>query len=821
MVVDFRRTRRDHSPLYIDDSTVEIVKSKFLGVHLAHLPPPILTTFYRGTIESILSSCITAWFGNCTASDRKSLQRVVRTAEKIIAVSFPTITDIYTTRCIRKATSIVDDHTHPSHTHSLPTYHLEKGCDHVRPNLSFSSTPQHHPPLTVLSSAESCLCTNMGMGNETQPSGSSKLAAHSEEEDGVVEIIKLEDVEPAGQQRETWTRRLEFVLASVGYAVGLGNVWRFPYLCYRSGGGAFLIPYLIMLFLCGIPLLFMEYAIGQYTRLGPVHGLAKICPLLKGVGLATVVISFVLATYYNVLMTWALYYLFNSFGSNLPWQSCNNTWNAVSNCSTGFPGNATHLQSASQQFFDRKLLEMTDGIEEAGGVRWELFGLLALAWLIIYFCIFKGVKSTGKVVYFTATFPYFMLFALLVNNVQLPGAKDGILFFLMPNWSKLLEVQVWVNAAAQIFNSIGIAFGSMISMASYNKYNNNILRWTVRDDSSSAAAQCSVGHPLVDHQLSQDAAHRTLPTGRCPQDAAHRTLPTGCFCAGKFWDTFVVSLANSATSILAGFVIFSAIGYMAHIHNLPVDDIATDGPGLVFVVYPEAFSTMPVSQLWAPLFFFMLLCLGLDSEFAMVEVAVTCIMDGFGVKVLRVFKRKELLVLAVCSLGFLLGIPHITRGGIYVFQLMDHYTAVVSLMFLAFFEVLAVTLIFGVQRICVMVENMLGKRPNLYFRVCWQFLSPMLVLGILISSIVQYTPARYGKSYTYPVWAEVLGWFISLISIIWIPLGAVHEIYRNKGSLLQRLKVALTPTVDLEPINTLSEKQKVHSESIALFSTSQ
>uniref|UniRef100_A0AAR2J8M0 Transporter n=1 Tax=Pygocentrus nattereri TaxID=42514 RepID=A0AAR2J8M0_PYGNA len=493
----------------------------------------------------------------------------------------------------------------------------------------------------------------MGIGTDTKPlpSESSKLAVDRKEEDGVVEIMKLEDEEATGQQRETWTRRLEFVLASVGYAVGLGNVWRFPYLCYRSGGGAFLIPYIIMLFLCGIPLLFMEYAIGQYTRLGPVHGLAKICPLLKGVGLATVVISFVLATYYNVLMTWALYYFFNSFGSALPWQSCNNTWNVVSNCSTGFPGNATHLQSASQQFFDRKLLEMTSGIEEAGGVRWELFGLLALAWLIIYFCIFKGVKSTGKVVYFTATFPYFMLFALLINNVQLPGAKDGILYFLMPNWSKLLEVQVWVNAAAQIFNSIGIAFGSMISMASYNKYNNNILR-----------------------------------------------------------DTFLVSLANSATSIIAGFVIFSAIGYMAHIHNLPVDDIATDGPGLVFVVYPEAFSTMPVSRLWAPLFFFMLLCLGLDSE------------------VLRVFKRKELLVLAVCSVGFLLGIPHITRGGIYVFQLMDHYTAVVSLMFLAFFEVLAVTLIFGVKRICVMVENMLGKRPNLYFRVCWQFLSPILVV---------------------------------------------------------------------------------------------
>ncbi|XP_062307819.1 sodium- and chloride-dependent GABA transporter ine isoform X1 [Osmerus eperlanus] len=576
-----------------------------------------------------------------------------------------------------------------------------------------------------------------------------------------VEVMIPEKADNVPAERGVWSRRLEFVLASVGYAVGLGNVWRFPYLCYRSGGGAFLVPYLTMLLLCGIPLLFLEFALGQYTHLGPVLAFSKVCPLLKGVGLATVVISFVLSTYYNVLMSWALYYFFNSFEASLPWQSCNNTWNAVGNCSTGFPGNATHLKSASQQYFDHKLLEITGGIEQAGGVRWELFGLLLLAWVIVYLCIFKGVKSTGKVVYFTATFPYFILIALLINNVQLPGAKDGILFFLMPRWSKLMEVQVWVNAAAQVFNSIGIGFGTMVSMASYNKFNNNILR-----------------------------------------------------------DTLIVSLANSATSILAGFVIFSAIGYMAHIHNLPVDNIATDGPGLVFVVYPEVFSTMPFSQLWAPLFFLMLLCLGLDSQFAMVEVAVTCIMDGFGPQVLRVFKRQEVLVLVICVVGFLLGIPHVTRGGMYVFQLMDHYTAVVSLMFLAFFEVLSLCWIFGLRRISVMVTRMLGKAPNMYFRLCWLVFAPLLVLGILISSIVQYTPARYGKTYTYPAWAEVVGWGISLVSIIWIPVGAVQELWQCEGSLWQRLKTAITPTVDLDLIDDSQEKQ-IADYSETLFLNSQ
>ncbi|KAK3506189.1 hypothetical protein QTP70_028694, partial [Hemibagrus guttatus] len=140
-----KRAQSGHSPLFIDGSSVEIKSTKFLGVHLAenftwslntssinnkakqhlyflwrlrkaHLPSPILTVFHWGTSESVLSSCITAWFGNCTVSDRKSLQRIVRTAEKIIVVSLPSITDMYTTCCICIANSNLDDPTHPSHT---------------------------------------------------------------------------------------------------------------------------------------------------------------------------------------------------------------------------------------------------------------------------------------------------------------------------------------------------------------------------------------------------------------------------------------------------------------------------------------------------------------------------------------------------------------------------------------------------------------------------------------------------------------------------------------------------------------------------------
>lgn len=531
--------------------------------------------------------------------------------------------------------------------------------------------------------------------------------------------------------RPTWSRQIEFTLAGIGCAVGLGNVWRFPYLCYRSGGGAFLVPYLLMLVLLGIPLLYMELTVGQYTRRGPVHALAIVCPLLKGVGIASVAISFIMCTYYNVVITWALYYLFSSFQDPLPWQSCNNTWNTA-NC-TNHPTNSSYSSTASQEFFKYKMLQQTDSVEEAGQIRWELFLILILAWILIYLCIFKGVKSTGKVVYFTALFPYVILIALLINNAQLPGALNGITFFIVPEWSKLLSVEVWVNAAAQIFNSIGIGFGSLLAMSSYNSFNNNVLK-----------------------------------------------------------DTLLIAIINSFTSILAGFVIFSAFGYMSYLQGIPVSQLAVDGPGLVFVVYPQAFAQMPLPQLWAVLFFFMLLCLGLDSEFAMVEVMVTSLMDEFDQKLMNLFKRKELFVLAVCGAAGLFGIPCVMQVGIYVFQLMDHYTAIVSIMFLAFFEIIAICWCYGVTRLSNNLEEMTGSRANIFFRLCWLIIDPLLITVILIFSIIQFKPARY-EDYTFPPWAQGVGWVIALASIIWIPLGAIHSLWKLSGSFMQKLKLSVTP----------------------------
>ncbi|XP_055540272.1 sodium- and chloride-dependent glycine transporter 1 isoform X2 [Wyeomyia smithii] len=541
--------------------------------------------------------------------------------------------------------------------------------------------------------------------------------------------------------RGSWASKTEFILSCMGYAIGLGNVWRFPYLCYRNGGGAFLVPYLLMLFLCGIPLFFLEVCLGQFSGTGCVT-VFKIVPLLKGAGLAIVVINFICSSYYNVIIAYPILFLWKSARAQLPWENCRNEWNTPRCLElNGTAGDvqllmnnialdpSQRMRTPADEFFNNEILHISEGIGTLGNIVWPLLTCDVIAWLIIFGCICNGIQSVGKVVYFTATFPFVVLAVLFVRGITLPGAIEGVRFYIMPNWSELTNLKVWADAAVQIFFSLGPGWGGIVNMASYNQFRNNT----------------------------------------------------------KF-DAILIPIVNCATSIFAGFVVFSVLGYLSHQTGLPVSTVATGGPGLAFVTYPEAIGMLPFPQFWACLFFIMLFLLGVDSQFVQIEAIISSVLDVFP----RLRQRHRLITIGACCVMFLLSITCTTQGGMYLIQLFDWYSASISVILVCIVEVVAIAWIYGVHRYVRDVEYMIGKRLERYWIVSWKFVTPVILTFIFITTIVYNREITY-NGIVYPRWAIALGWSSCLASMLWIPSFAVYKIIRSKGSFLDRVKKNLKP----------------------------
>ena len=249
------------------------------------------------------------------------------------------------------------------------------------------------------------------------------------------EVKNVEEVDE--EERGQWDNQCEFILSTVGYAVGLGNVWRFPYLAYTNGGGSFLIPYVIMLFFAGLPLFFMELALGQYSRQGPTKVFGRIAPVFQGLGLAMLGATFFVGIYYNMIIGWTLFYMFSGFTSELPWEGCtpnvsshhcieaNRTIETnVSNLTIidAFrledPINGTeyiednfsnvtlskmkdpYAVAPPEDYFLHQMLGLDKEIHDwdnVGGLRWQMVVCLFGGWVIVCLSLINGVQSSGKV----------------------------------------------------------------------------------------------------------------------------------------------------------------------------------------------------------------------------------------------------------------------------------------------------------------------------------------------------------------------------------------------------------------------------------------
>ena len=392
------------------------------------------------------------------------------------------------------------------------------------------------------------------------------------------------------EHRESWGTRGGFVLAAVGSAVGLGNLWGFPYKLYSYGGGAFLLPYIVAMFCIGIPMLIMEFSLGHFTQRAAPDAYKRVNKRTEFVGWWAILLGFVIITYYPIILAYCFSFIWFSIvgifhGGNLPWAG------------EGIEG----VQLASDFFFN-KYLHVHDSFE-LGAFQSHLFWPLVITWLAMYFCIFKGVNLVDKIVWITVPLPWIMLFILAVRGLTLPGQQEGLAFFLNPDWAQLLEPTTWRFAFGQVFFSLSLAFGVMLTYASFLHRKSDI---------------------------NNNAA--------------------------------IIGIADFATSFVAGIAVFATLGGMSYVtaqqgHPVPVEEVVKGGPGLAFVAFPYALAQLPGSAWWSLIFFFTLVTLGIDSAFSITEGVLAGIVDKSG--------WPRWVVLPIMSLiGLGTGLFYCTQGGL-------------------------------------------------------------------------------------------------------------------------------------------------------------
>ncbi|MFW6155221.1 MAG: sodium-dependent transporter [Planctomycetota bacterium] len=379
------------------------------------------------------------------------------------------------------------------------------------------------------------------------------------------------------EQRENWGTRAGFILAAIGSAVGLGNLWGFPYKLYSYGGGAFLIPYIVGMLLIGIPVLILEFSLGHMTQRAAPDAFRGVNRRSEPVGWWGILLGFVIITYYAVILAYCLQYfivsvggLFN--GGQLPWS-----------------GEGAEGVAMAKDYFDVQVRnELADGRPGQFGnlvpnVVWSLIAV----WVMIYLCIFRGVRLVSKIVLWTVPLPWLMLLILTIRGLTLDGAEAGLEYYLRPVWSELAKPTTWRYAFGQVFFSMSLAFGVMVTYASFL-------------------------HRKSD--LNNNAA--------------------------------IIGLGDLGTSFIAGVAVFATLGGMAMATGQAVGDVVEKGPGLAFVAFPYALAQFPYPALFSTIFFFALITLGVDSAFSIAESVLASIVDK-----LRCNRDVTLIVMVLVALG--------------------------------------------------------------------------------------------------------------------------------------------------------------------------
>ncbi|WP_411169985.1 sodium-dependent transporter [Clostridium sp. MB05] len=373
------------------------------------------------------------------------------------------------------------------------------------------------------------------------------------------------------ENREQWGSKLGFIVAAIGSAVGLGNIWRFPYIAYTNGGGAFLIPYFFAIFTAGIPLLILEYGLGHKYKGSTPLAIAKVKRKWEWLGWWPTINAFIILTYYSMILSWAVNYLRYSF---------NKGW-----------GNDTN------KFFHVDFLKLTDSPFNFGGYILPILIGIGLIWFINWFICYKGIKGgIEKANKILLPMLVIIMIVIAIRAVNLEGASLGLNTLFTPDWSKVMDPKVWIAAYGQVFFSLSLAMGIMMTYSSY------------------------------------------LPEKTDINNSA-----------------FMTAFANCGFEFLSAIAVFSILGFMANMKGVPMNEVVSSGVGLAFVVFPAVFGEMgTLGTILGVLFFVCLVFAGITSTVSLIEAVSAPFIDKFGWarnKVVAVISIAGFLIGIIYSTG--------------------------------------------------------------------------------------------------------------------------------------------------------------------------
>lgn len=455
--------------------------------------------------------------------------------------------------------------------------------------------------------------------------------------------------------RITWGSQTGFLFAAIGSAIGLGNIWRFSYITYENGGGAFLIPYFVALLTAGIPLLILEFGLGHKKHGASSLAFAKIGRGFEWLGWwMPVFATFGIMLFYSVVIGWCVNYVFYSF--NLAWGA------------------------DTQTFFLKDFLNLSSGVFHFGGIPIHLLLSLAFVWFITWLICFREVNHGIEKACLIFMPLLFVLTLILVGwGLTLPGAWEGIKWYLKPDFSKIANWNVWIAAYGQIFFTLTLSFGVMIAYASYLPKRTDIVK-----------------------------------------------------------NAILTSLINCFYSFVAGFAVFSVLGYMALKSGLPINQVVKSGPTLAFVAYPQAISLLPfLRELFGVIFFGALVIAGISSGISLIEAFSRAITDKFDL-------NRRMVVSTLCVIGFLGSLIFASGAGLYWLDIVDHYINQYGLVLAGILECVIVGWFLKARVLRTHINAVSDWSINRLWDFAISILTPGILLVIFITNLIGEFRKPYG-----------------------------------------------------------------------------